>query len=240
MTSPIQLNTPILNYFSVGGVWQNILFYGTIFYLLYLNIFLIRRKKNHRQQPSADVHTEQEKSIQPVTDIPGETLLKTNTTLNTEIAVLKNELLTLGEELELSYIKSDRLNDQLSEILDCLELTEAYDHTLWDWSLDFSSKVFTFSDYGLRLRGFPEKTNPVLDEAILVVDPRHRQGVIDAIEKSFKTGADFSMTYLINPLDGSRPREIKATGKVKYNEHGAPIKLFGKFAITHTEPMIKK
>lgn len=240
MTSPIPLNTPILNYFSVGGVWQNIFFYGTIFYLLYLNLFLIRRKKNQKLQPSADVRIQQETLIQPVADIAHETLLETNSDLNAEIAVLKNELLALGEELELSYIKSDRLNDQLSEILDCLELTVAYDHTLWDWSLDFDTKAVTFSEYGLRLRGFPEKTKPVIDEAIMVVDPRHRQAVLDAIEKSFKTGADFSMTYLINPLDGSRPKEIKATGKVLYNEHGAPVKLLGKFTLTHTEPLIKK
>jgi hypothetical protein len=239
MSVPIQLNTPILNYFSVGSAWQNILFYGAIFYLLYLNIFLIRRKKSYKQ-PAPDTSIEKEKHLQPIAGTTDETLLKTNAASNAEIAVLKNELLTLGEELELSYIKSDRLNDQLSEILDCLELTVAYDHTLWDWSLDFNSKEFTFSDYGLRLRGFPEKTKPVIDEAIMVVDPRHRQAVLDAVEKSFKTGADFSMTYLINPLDGSRPKEIKATGKVIYNEHGAPVKLSGKFAITHIEPLIKK
>jgi hypothetical protein len=239
MSVPIQLNTPILNYFSVGSAWQNFLFYGAIFYLLYLNIFLIRRKKSYKQ-PAPDTSIEQEKHLQPVAGTTGEPLLKTDAASNAEIAVLKNELLALGEELELSYIKSDRLNDQLSEILDCLELTVAYDHTLWDWSLDFISKEFTFSDYGLWLRGFPEKTKPVIDEAIMVVDPRHRQAILDAIEKSFKTGADFSMTYLINPLDGSRPKEIKATGKVLYNEHGAPVKLSGKFAITHIEPLIKK
>ncbi|HEX8024149.1 hypothetical protein [Mucilaginibacter sp.] len=239
MSVPIPLNTPILNYFSVGSAWQNFLFYGAIFYLLYLNLFLIRRKKNYKQ-PAADASIEQEKPIQPGANTTNETLLNINAASNAEIAVLKNELLALGEELELSYIKSDRLNDQLSEILDCLELTVAYDHTLWDWSLDFNSKEFTFSDYGLRLRGFPEKTKPVIDEAIMVVDPRHRQAVLDAVEKSFKTGADFSMTYLINPLDGSRPKEIKATGKVLYNEHGTPVKLFGKFALTHTEPLVKK
>jgi hypothetical protein len=240
MSIPIPLNTPILNYFSVGSAWQNFLFYGAIFYLLYLNLFLIRRKKNQKLQPSADVRIEQEKLIQPVADIAHETLLETNSDLNAEIAVLKNELLALGEELELSYIKSDRLNDQLSEILDCLELTVAYDHTLWDWSLDFDTKVVTFSQYGLRLRGFPENASLVLNEAALIVDPRYRQAVLDAIEKSFKTGVDFSMTYLINPLDGSRPKEIKATGKVLYNEYGTPVKLFGKFALTHTEPLIKK
>ncbi len=240
MNIPIQLNTPILNYFSVGGVWQNILFYGTILYLLYLNIFLIRRKKNHKLQFSADVHLKQEKPLQPNADVTNETLLKTNAALNAEIAVLKNELLALGEELELSYIKADRLSDQLSEILDCLELTMAYDHSLWDWSLDFNSGEITFSEYGLRLRGFPEKAKPILDEAIMVVDPRHRQAVIDAVEKSFKTGANFSMTYLINPLDGSPPKDIKATGKVLFNEHGAPIKLVGTFALTYTEPLIKK
>lgn len=240
MTIPIQLNTSILNYFSVGGVWQNILFYATIFCLLYINIFLTRRKKSYKLQPTSNAPDQKDLLIQPASGTADEALFKTNTGLNNEIGALKKELLALGEELELSYIKSDRLNDQLSEILDCLELTTAYDHNLWDWSLDFSSKEVTLSDYGLRIRGFQENTKLVLNDTIIAVDPRHRQAVMDAIEKSFKTGADFSMTYLINPLDGSRPKEIKSTGKVQYNEHGMPIKLFGTFTLTYTEPLIKK
>ncbi|MDB5149553.1 MAG: hypothetical protein JWQ57_3573 [Mucilaginibacter sp.] len=240
MTIPILLNTPILNYFSVGGVWQNILFYSTIFCLLYINIFLTRRKKSYKLQPVTDMPGEKAAFIQPPKDAVNETILKTNSALNTEMADLKKELLELGEELELSYVKSDRLNDQLSEIVDCLELTIAYDQGLWDWSLDFISKEVTLSEYGLRIRGFSENAKPVFDEAVKVVDPRHRQAVIDSVEKSFKTGADFSMIYLINPLDGSRPKEIKAVGKVQYNEHGTPVKLFGTFTLTYTEPLIKK
>lgn len=236
MTLQIQLNTPILNYFSVGGIWQNIAFYTTISALLYINIFLTRRKKMYKPQPVAELQGEKDEPVLPA-DITG---TKTNVALNNEIADLKNELLALGEELELSYMKSDRLNDQLSEILDGLELTVAYDHKLWDWSLDFSSQEVTFSEYGLRLRGFPENAKLLFNDAVTVVDPRHRQAVIDAIEKSFKTGADFSMTYLINPLDGSRPKEIKSTGRVQYNEHGAPVKLFGTFTLTYTQPLIKK
>ncbi|MFC0518577.1 hypothetical protein ACFFGT_30465 [Mucilaginibacter angelicae] len=240
MTVLIQLNTPILNYFSVGSIWQNISFYVTILCLLYINIFLTRRKKNYKLHPAVDMPGEKAEPIQPVADTLNETGPNTNPTLNNEIATLKKELLALGEELELSYIKSDRLNNQLSEMLDCLELTIAYDHNLWDWSLDFNSREVTLSEYGLRIRGFPENTKPTLDEAVIVVDPRHRQAVMDAIEKSFKTGADFSMTYLINPLDGSRPKEIKAIGKVQYNEHGTPVKLYGTFALTYSELLIKK
>lgn len=240
MTLQIQLNTPILNYFSVGGIWQNIAFYTTISALLYINIFLIRRKKAYKNQLITDIPDKNEALFLPPADPADKTELKTNVALNNEIADLKNELLALGEELELSYMKSDRLNDQLSEILDGLELTVAYDHKLWDWSLDFSSQEVTFSEYGLRLRGFPENAKLLFNDAVTVVDPRHRQAIMDAIEKSFKTGADFSMTYLINPLDGSRPKEIKSTGRVQYNEHGVPAKLFGTFALTYTEPLAKR
>ncbi|WP_413670563.1 hypothetical protein ACEN9X_11830 [Mucilaginibacter sp. Mucisp86] len=236
MILQIQLNTPILNYFSVGSTWQNIAFYTTISGLIYINIFLTRRKKTYKVQSITGPSDENE-SILSASNNTG---LKTTADLNIEIATLRNELLAIGEELELSYMKSDRLNDQLSEILDSLELTVAYDHTLWDWSLDFNSREVTFSEYGLRLRGFPANSKPVFDEAIKVVDSRYRQAVIDAVEKSFKTGADFSMTYLINPLDGGRPKEIKSAGRVQYNEHGAPVKLFGTFTLTYTPPLIKK
>ncbi|SEN25407.1 hypothetical protein SAMN05192574_102920 [Mucilaginibacter gossypiicola] len=237
MTVPIHLNTHILNYLSVGSIWQNILFYTSIFGLIYINIFLTRRKKTYKIQPALGLPGEKDGAMLPAADSNEP---KTNADLNNEIEVLKNELLTLGEELELSYMKSDRLNDQLSEILDSLELTIEYDHTLWDWSLDFSSRVVTLSEYGLRLRGFPANAKPVFDEAVTVIDVRYRQAVIDAIEKSFKTGAEFSMTYVINPLDGSQPKEIKSAGRVQYNEHGAPIRLFGTFALTYTPPLVKK
>jgi len=237
MTLAIDLNTPILNHFSVGSAWQNILFYATVSGLLYVNVFLTRRKKTYKGEPTAGLPGEKDTSAIAASD---NTLSETSAALNNEIAELKNELLALGQELELSYLKSDRLNDQLSEILDHLDLPLAYDPTLWDWSLDFSSNEITLSEYGLMLFGFPGNTKPVLNEAIHIVDPRHQAALMDAVEKSFKTGADFSITCLVNPLNGSRPKEIKAAGRVYYNEYGAPLKLSGKFSITHTEPVAKR
>jgi hypothetical protein len=239
MNMPIQFNDFLLKYFDVGSAWQNISFYAFIVFLLYTTIFLTRRKRRYEMQPATGV-SESKTQFQPATGNTGKTLLKTNTALNTEIATLKKELLALGEELELSYTKSDRLNDQLSEILDCLELTVAYDQNLWDWSLDFNSKEITLSDYGLRIRGFAEGAKPTFNETINLVDPRHRQAVTDAIEQSFASGADFSMTYLINPIDGSRPKAIKAAGKVSYGDEGKPVKLSGTFALTLTEVLMKK
>lgn len=239
MTIPIQFNNLALNQFSVGNVWQNILFYGTIFCLIYINIFLTRRKKAYKLQPVAALAGEKNESMQPV-NIADKTEPKTTAALKDEVTTLKNELLALGEELELSYIKSDRLNDQLSEILDCLELTVAYDHNLWDWSLDFNSREVTLSEYGLRIRGLPENAKPLFSDAVIVVDVRDREAVVEAVEKSFKTGADFSMTYIINPLNGGRPKKIKSTGRVQYNEHGAPVKLSGTFALVYTDPLIKQ
>ncbi|XHR94385.1 hypothetical protein ACFJIV_29575 [Mucilaginibacter sp. UC70_90] len=237
MTIPIQLDKSILDYFSVGSFWQNILFYATIFCLLYINIFLTRRKKSYKLQPVGDLPDEKDESALPLADSTG---LKTYAALNNEIATLRNELSALGEELELSYMKSERLNGQLSEILDSVELTMPYDHTLWDWSLDFSSKEITLSEYGLKIFGFPESTKPILNEAIDIIDPRQRSALMDAVENSFKTGVDFSITCLVHPLNGSRPKEIKAAGRVYYNEYGAPVKLSGKFSITHTKPLMKR
>ncbi|WP_426583181.1 hypothetical protein [Mucilaginibacter sp. R-33] len=237
MTMPIHLNTAILNHFSVGSAWQNILFYATISGLIYVNIFLTRRKKTYKGAPTAGLHGEKDGAAMTASDSAGP---ETNAALNNEIATLRTELLALGEKLELSYVKSEKLNGQLSEILDSVELTMVYDHTLWDWSLDFSSKEITLSEYGLKLFGFPENTKPVLNEAIHIVDPRHQAALMDAVEKSFNTGADFSITCLVHPLNGSRSKEIKAAGRVYYNEYGTPLKLSGKFSITHTELLMTR
>lgn len=240
MTTPNHVDPSILNYFNVGSVWQNLLFYGVVICLLYINIFLTRRKKTYKLHFVNDIPAEKEELALSTTVHSADTLFKANAGLNDEIDILKKELLALGEELELSYTKSDRLNDQLSEILDCLELTIGYDQNLWDWSIDFISREVILSEYGLRIRGFAENVKPHFNEAVIVVDPRYRQALIDAVEKSFKTGADFSMTYLINPLDGSRPKEIKSIGRIQYNEYGAPVKLFGTFALTYSGTLIKK
>lgn len=237
MTMPIHLNTAILNHFSVGSAWQNILFYATISGLIYVNIFLTRRKKTYKGEPTAWLPGEKDGAAMTASDSAGP---ETNAALNNEIATLRNELLALGEKLELSYVKSEKLNGQLSEILDSVELTMVYDHTLWEWSLDFSSKEITLSEYGLKLFGFPENTKPVLNEAIHIVDPRHQAALMDAVEKSFNTGADFSITCLVHPLNGSRSKEIKAAGRVYYNEYGIPLKLSGKFSITHTELLMTR
>lgn len=153
-------------------------------------------------------------------------------------ASLKTELLTLGEELELSYNKYDRLNYQLTDILECLELTVSYDEKLWDWSIDPSSGELTLSEYGLRVRGYTPGTKLTWNDALNLVSDDYRKQVETALNISLNTGADFTMVYKIMPINGTRERWVRSFGKMIFRDDGTPLRLEGKFTFTLNEQLL--
>lgn len=238
-----ELLTFISKYLSVGGTLQNILFYGIISCLLYINIGLIKQKNNLKSKTSNSISTTSQ-TIPPVAaSIENQeyvTVIELNQALNLEVSSLKKELSALGEELELSYAKADRLTHQLSDIIDCLELSVEYDDHIWNWSIDTLSKEFTLSRYGNLVHGFPDRTNLSFKEVLSTVFDADRQAVFDAIKLSFETGTDFLMTYRMTPAGSNSILWIKSSGRVSYDENGIPVSLAGKFAFANGEPLVKK
>lgn len=237
----------VLKYFSVGSAFQNVLFYSVIIGLVYLNIFLVRQKnKLPLNSDIPDYNDDSDMSNEPQADKPVITypefkaLAKTNSDLNNEVMALKNELLALGEEVELAYMKSDKLNDQLSEILDCLDLAIEHDDDLWHWSLDLNSNEITLSDYGLSIHGLPGGSKLTLSQAMTIVDAEDREAIAEAIQYSITTGADYLMKYKINPVNGGSQKWLKSTGKVRYDEEGRAKDLTGKFTLSHNEYLNNK
>jgi hypothetical protein len=233
----------IAKYVNVGGVLQNILFYGTILSLIYLNRGLIKQKSDLKSLPansvSATSQTMQPATV-PITNQDDAALIDLNQALNVEISSLKQELSALGEELELAYAKADRLTHQLSDIIDCLELSVAYDDHTWNWSIDALSKELTLSPYGSLVHGFSDRIQLPLNEALSALFDTDRQAVADAINRSFETGANFLATYRMTPSGSRSIMWVKSSGRMFYNAHGIPVSLAGKFAFTVGEPLIIK
>lgn len=158
-----------------------------------------------------------------------ENLYQRNKDLELEAASLKAELLALGEELELSYNESDKLNDQLLDIIECLGLTVLYDEHLWDWSIDIANNELTLSEYGLRVRGYNVGITLTWMDALNIISDEYRKQVETALTISLNTGADFSMTYKIVPIDGTHEKWVRSFGKMIYGVDGSPLRLQGKF-----------
>lgn len=217
---------------------QNILFYTFILLLLSINIFLIKRKRSLSTNKLSD--TDQIKTDQNTAEKkhPGyEGIHKYSKDLDLENAFLKAEVLALGEELELSYHKSDKLNEQLADILGCLGLTLSYDEQLWDWSINLYTNELYLSEYGLRVRGYTPGTKLTWMECLNVVSDEYRRQVETALTISLNTGADFSMVYKIIPIDGGHERWVRSFGKIIYSADGIPVRLQGKFTFTMSAQM---
>ncbi len=215
---------------SVGTLLQNIIFYGVIFLLLYINVYIVKNSKKLRRSKVRGAIGDWEYPISAMNMYHIKVIKDKD--LNAEIAILKAELLSLGEELELSYNKSHKLEDQLKDILDCLDIAIFRDEHSWDWSIDIHTNELTFSEYGLRVRGYPNNTKLTWMEALALVTDDYRKEVETALMFSLNTGAEYSMRYKIQPLDDGKERWVKSLGRIIYTTDGNPARLDGKFTFT--------
>jgi PAS domain-containing protein len=220
-----------VTYLSVGSLLQNVIFYSFMLLLILTNIILVKGGRSIATKETQDNGKPgEQEAFAHTNESAYEGLLQRNIEL--EAAVLKTGLLALGEELELLHGKSKRLSDQVSDILDCLDLNVSYDGHLWNWSIDFYSNELSLSDYGLQIRGHPQGKKLTWMESLDLIDEQYRKQVEAAITISLQTGADYSMSYKIKTKDGKLERWIRSFGKVIYSADGTPMKLEGKFTFT--------
>ena len=216
---------------SVGSILQNIIFYSLILLLIGINIVIINRKRDFKKTTQDTYKQEGHDSYIQISQSSYNALLQRSTALEAENISLREEVLSLGEELELSLKKSDMLNDQLSDILNCLDFTMSYDDHLGDWSIDVITQEISFSDYGLWIHGYQIGKKLTWMESLEVVDEEYRKQIETSFIRSLTTGADFSMTYKIKSIDEDHARWVRSFGRVKYNSNGAPTRLEGKLTL---------
>ncbi|GAB2683801.1 ATP-binding protein [Mucilaginibacter koreensis] len=95
------------------------------------------------------------------------------------------------------------------------------------WRLDINTGEATISDRARIIHGFPLDLTLTYNAASELIDPEHKERVLEAIEEAITHKATFNETFKINPFDGSKPKWINSTGKVELNEAGEPVSVIG-------------
>ncbi|MBD1394804.1 PAS domain-containing protein [Mucilaginibacter glaciei] len=95
------------------------------------------------------------------------------------------------------------------------------------WSADMATGLLTLSEQANQLHGVPEGKTITLEQAMTTVTPEYIDKVNHAMRAAIDTHESFDIEYIINPLDGSKPRWLKSTGKAYYDDEGQVITMSG-------------
>lgn len=88
------------------------------------------------------------------------------------------------------------------------------------WSADLSNKELIFSKSAFILHGIPVGTGLTLMDAMQLMLPEYRGQFRAAVEEALKNKVSFNEEYQIMPMDGSKPKWLKSTGKAYYQDKG--------------------
>jgi hypothetical protein len=151
-------------------------------------------------------------------------------TLTADLMFLKKELMSIGEELELSYVNADRLSSMLLEALDCISTKIEFAETGY-WSVNLQTGELSLSDNGMVILGVPREVRLTLADGLRMVDGEYRNEIADTIEETIKSGTRYVKNYKINPPNGSTPKWLKGSGNVVYSDQGTALALSGSFVV---------
>jgi len=95
------------------------------------------------------------------------------------------------------------------------------------WMVDLATDMLTISEQAEKIHGVARGAAMTFTAALNLIAPEHAEKVSNAIEQAIKTQNSFETEYIINPLDGSKPRWLKATGKAYYDDQDKPVSVSG-------------
>jgi PAS domain S-box-containing protein len=95
------------------------------------------------------------------------------------------------------------------------------------WMVDLATDKLTISEQAEKIHGVAHGAAMTFTAALNLIAPEHAEKVSNAIEQAIKTKNSFETEYIINPLDGSKPRWLKATGKAYYDDQDKPVSVSG-------------
>jgi PAS domain S-box-containing protein len=95
------------------------------------------------------------------------------------------------------------------------------------WTVDLATDKLTISEQAEKIHGVPHGTGMTLTKALTLIAPGHVAKVNNAIELAIKDNESFEVEYIINPMDGAKPRWLKATGKAYYDDQDKPVSVSG-------------
>ncbi len=138
----------------------------------------------------------------------------------------------MGYELSIDMLHRAKLARQLAaseadlhETRERMELAaNAADLGMWMW--DVARDEIWITDKGRALFGFAASEKVDLDRFKNVLHPEDRQRVLEAVDNTFRTGADYEAEYRVM-LPQGQPRWIAGWGQVEFDRDGQPVRMRG-------------
>jgi len=98
---------------------------------------------------------------------------------------------------------------------------------LGNWKLDLSTNVFTASDEGLRLFGFPLGSHPDFQEISDCIHPNDINMLSETLKSALFKKENYAVEFQIIKKDTRELRNILSLGEIQYGEDGLPISIIG-------------
>ena len=138
----------------------------------------------------------------------------------------------MGYEVSIDMLHRAKLSRQLQaseadlhEARERMELAaNAADLGMWMW--DIPRDEIWITDKGRALFGFGASEKVDLDRFKNVLHPEDRQRVLEALENTLRTGAEYEAEYRVT-LPQGQLRWIAGRGQVEFDRGGQPVRLRG-------------
>lgn len=95
------------------------------------------------------------------------------------------------------------------------------------WMADLATDKLIISKQAEKIHGVAHGAEMTLTAALNLVAAEHVEKVSNAIKQAIITKNSFETEYIINPMDGAKPRWLKATGKAYYDDRDRPVNVSG-------------
>jgi len=145
---------------------------------------------------------------------------------NEELSSINEELRAANEELYQSKAELEDLNKKVKASEKTLQQAIEAAH-MGTWSADLTTDELTISDRARMIHGVPAGMNLTLTQAMEMIAPEYREKITGSIKEAIATGDNFEDEYVIMPMDGSKPRWLRSTGKIEYDADGKPANING-------------
>ncbi len=139
---------------------------------------------------------------------------------------------SVAKQVSLALMKVKLLDDRkkteedLQEMLSELQTSQKIAH-LGNWKLDLASNIFTASQEGLRIFGFPPDSHPTFQEVSACIHPDDILQVSEVLKSTMITGEPYTVAFRINRKNDGALRHILSMGKLHREPDYSPTAVFG-------------
>lgn len=122
--------------------------------------------------------------------------------------------------------ESKKQEKLLLELISNLEKSQRIAQ-LGSWKLDLESNIFTASDEGLRLFGYPPGSSPSYEDVSNCILPQSREMAAQVMQKSMAENKKYSLEIRIAKKDTGELRDLFSMGEFVFNSKGKPVSIVG-------------